>query len=146
MDGQPEKEEDFKAWFKHLIEIYWLFSFAAGSSKTGSYKHRIAAFLVRLITSKKKLLHKAKRLHSKYPYEASRYVGSIESCYNMVEERFEKQCFEKSIELEFEGHKFRAPIGYDDVLKSIYGDYMKLPPPEERVGHRLTKMYWKENC
>ncbi len=145
LDGQPTGEEDFKTWFKDLIRIYWLFYFAAGSSKTGSYKHKIACFLTKLITSKKKLLDKAGRLHRKYPYETSEYVGAVEGYFNKVGDRFKKQCFEESIVLKFEGHDFKAPIGYDDVLKSQYGDYMKLPPPEERVTHHINKMYWKED-
>ena len=146
LDGQPEGEEDFKIWYKKLIRLYLLFYFVAGNNRIGSYKHRITVFLAKPIATRKRLLNMAGRFHSKYPYETSKYVGSIEAYLNEIGDRFEKQCFEKSILLEFEGHKFRAPIGYDDVLKSIYGDYMKLPPPEERVGHRLTKMYWKENC
>ncbi len=38
------------------------------------------------------------------------------------------------IEIEYEGHLFWGPREYDAYLKSRYGDYMKLPPAEKRIG------------
>ena len=32
---------------------------------------------------------------------------------------------------------------YDKVLRHTYGDYMKLPPKEERIGHHYYKVYQK---
>lgn len=43
--------------------------------------------------------------------------------------------FAKSVEVEFEGKMFPAPIGYDQVLRFWYGDYWKYPPKEERIPH-----------
>jgi lipopolysaccharide cholinephosphotransferase len=46
---------------------------------------------------------------------------------------------------EFEGYQFRIPIGYDRILKNIYGNYMELPPVEKRVPKesKVLKYYWK---
>lgn len=44
-----------------------------------------------------------------------------------------RKCFDDFIELEFEGYKFKAFKDYDTYLSTYYGDYMKLPPKEERV-------------
>ena len=43
--------------------------------------------------------------------------------------------FSSAIEWDFEGFKFPIPVGYDRFLKIMYGDYMKLPPVEERGHH-----------
>ena len=43
----------------------------------------------------------------------------------------------------FNGEKFRIPDDYDSILRSIYGDYMKLPPKEEQVGHHFYTVYRK---
>ena len=44
-------------------------------------------------------------------------------------------CFENYVDLEFEGKKFKAFRDYDLYLSTLYGDYMKLPPVEQRVSH-----------
>ena len=42
--------------------------------------------------------------------------------------------YQGDLSCEFEGHAFNIPNGYDEILKVKYQDYMKLPPPEKRVG------------
>lgn len=51
---------------------------------------------------------------------------------------FQRADFEDIIELPFENVKMPCPVGYDDFLTAVYGDYMKLPPKEEQVPlHKL---------
>lgn len=46
-------------------------------------------------------------------------------------------------QLPFEGELFSAPCNYDKMLKVIYGDYMQLPPEEERTVKHSFNAYWK---
>lgn len=47
-----------------------------------------------------------------------------------------KEWFEHTKEVPFEKIKIQIPIGYDGILKTHYGDYMKFPPVNQRVsGH-----------
>ncbi len=43
-------------------------------------------------------------------------------------------CFEKYIDTDYEGHKFRIFADYDRYLTLLYGDYMTPPPPEKQKG------------
>ncbi len=42
----------------------------------------------------------------------------------------------------FENYEFFIPVGWDEILKRCYGDYMQLPPEEKRVTHHLYKAFW----
>lgn len=41
--------------------------------------------------------------------------------------------FQNLIDIEFNGKKYSAVSGYDAYLRKTYGDYMQLPPEEERI-------------
>ena len=42
-----------------------------------------------------------------------------------------------SVDIEFEGRMYKTMVGYKDYLERTYGDYMKLPPIEQRVTHQF---------
>lgn len=44
----------------------------------------------------------------------------------------------------FENEFFYIASGYDNILRSIFGDYMRLPPEEKRHSHSLSSFYWKD--
>lgn len=48
--------------------------------------------------------------------------------------------FEDLIEVEFEQEMFLGCRDYDFYLKIKYGDYMKLPPVEERKVHPVEEI------
>lgn len=52
-----------------------------------------------------------------------------------ITEYFPKELYETSAKLEFEGETFNVPGQYRKNLEVIYGDYMQLPPEEDRIGH-----------
>lgn len=39
--------------------------------------------------------------------------------------------------LKFEGVDVKVPLHYKEYLTHVYGDYMKLPPPEKRIPHHF---------
>ncbi len=56
---------------------------------------------------------------------------------------FPIEWFEHYEDVEFEGHKFKAIRDRKKFLELRYGDYMKLPPKEERISHHPYKFYEK---
>lgn len=53
----------------------------------------------------------------------------------------DKKVFDSFIDHVFEGKMYKIPIGYDEWLTECYGDYMQLPPVEQRVTHHSFKAY-----
>jgi len=56
-------------------------------------------------------------------------------CNNYPRSKFEKDDIFPATTVEFEGAQFPAPANIHKYLEMDYGDYMKLPPPEEQVVH-----------
>lgn len=48
---------------------------------------------------------------------------------------FDSADFELSTTLPFEGREWPVPKNYDKVLRSVFGDYMQLPPEDQRGAH-----------
>lgn len=55
---------------------------------------------------------------------------------------FDKSIFATTLYKEFEGRLYPVPVGFDAVLRIVYGDYMKVPPESERISHGI-KVYLK---
>lgn len=142
LDGQPLKEKNFQRWKKKLIRIYYLHFLCILDLRTDSLKKKLIVPFLRLILKKNKILKFAQKLHEKYPYNSSEYVGVVESVYVDEGDRIEKEVYSSYEYKEFEGKKFRVPLGYHSILTNIYGNYMKIPPVEKRFTHHSNNCYW----
>lgn len=70
--------------------------------------------------------------------EAGYYV-CFGSPYRRIKNYYPIDCFNAIENLYFEGKKYPVPVGYEEVLSTLYGDYNLLPPEHERVGHLPEK-------
>lgn len=144
IDGMPASDAEYKRWRRKLIWYYKNFD-AAKQLKTGTFKHHVKLFLMgSWFIPANYWLDKAAKLHAKYPLNSSAYAGSMETPYNVTGNRVRKECFDGFVMADFEDTKFRIPVGYDEILRSIYGDYMKLPQVELQVTHHINNVFWKE--
>lgn len=66
---------------------------------------------------------------------------NIYSTYSMEKEKISSKCVENPIEIYFEGEKFWS-LGYLDMyLTHLYGDYMKMPPQNERKSNVHEELF-----
>ena len=70
------------------------------------------------------------------PFDTSPYAGVLLGSYG-VREVVKKTVFDALIDLPFEGKQFPSIKEYDTYLRAIYGEYMTLPPVEQRISHHL---------
>lgn len=52
-----------------------------------------------------------------------------------------RDAFDDVVKVRFEGKFYSAPIGFDEWLTNYYGDYMQLPPEDNRVSHHSYEAY-----
>lgn len=71
-------------------------------------------------------------------------AGSLLGPYGM-REILNAEYLEGSVQVEFEGRLLPAPAGFDNILTSIYGDYMKLPAIEKRLPHHSFEAFERRN-
>lgn len=67
------------------------------------------------------------------------YIANFASSYVISREIFAADMFEPARTVDFEGMEVTIPAKAEEMLTTIYGDYMKLPPVEERVcRHKMN--------
>ena len=102
------------------------------------------AYLYAKLKGNKFFLKELQRLSTKYSYEESKYVACIAwpAGYKYGRERdvFEKTIFD-TILAPFEDSSFPIPVGYDEFLKTTYGDYMTLPDENGKKTHHTYIAY-----
>lgn len=80
----------------------------------------------------------------KTDYDSANWVGTVVGIHSGKFRPFHKEWFD-ACEVEYEGYMLIAPKGYDKILSSIYGDYMQLPPENNRVTTHTDKFIWLNN-
>ncbi|MBQ8546301.1 MAG: LicD family protein [Clostridia bacterium] len=142
LDGQPEKLEDFEKWYNKKYRLYRLHNVSIIDPKALSIKKRIVRPFIKFLGRDKKYLRKAEKLNNEYAFSECEYVGSTAGLSNSKRNRYHRTCYEKTIDVLFDGHTFKAPVGYDEILTAMYGDYMK--PPKSTQSTHVNECYLKE--
>ncbi|EHF01303.1 hypothetical protein HMPREF1008_01783 [Olsenella sp. oral taxon 809 str. F0356] len=144
-DGVPADDIAFYHQVKHierLRRILLLSTSRKGMSNRGK-KVALAKDMVRPFLKLYGSYRIAKRLDavcSQLPFETAEFVGGITGMYGL-KERWAKADMLPQTSFEFEGLELLGYRNYDKYLSNIYGDYMQLPPEEERLPHP-DDFYW----
>ena len=69
------------------------------------------------------------------------FVVNIASTYKIQRETYKMEWFSSTAKLPFEDTCGVAPVGYDSLLKRLYGDYMTPPPEDKRGGHNVDDQF-----
>ncbi len=114
------------------FEIEWLFDLHKNNKKN-LFIIKLAHFLGRFKSTDKKLAL-IKKLH----VSDSKNSMYFTSCSDLTNAIFNKEWFKESINMKYEDLDVSVPVGYDEVLKAKYGDYMQFPPEEKRFTSILS--------
>lgn len=115
-------------------------------NKETSFKNKVlkgtANCLIKLIGIRRSYGYLVEYVKKK-DFNRSYWIASAVGGAGIEKELIERKYFDDVVEMEFEGNLFFAPAGYDVYLKNLYGDYMKLPPKEQRIAPHRGKIWWK---
>lgn len=102
---------------------------------------KFPVFLYSKIRGKNGFQKKLKKLERLIDYDKSNYVGCVVWLSGGMKDIFPRNWFDKYCMKQFDKYQFRIPQEYDKILTHIYGDYMKLPPKEQQIGHHNYSVY-----
>lgn len=146
MDYLPEDLNESEKLYKKLDILKKIYTLKViKQNRNRKITKEIILYVSKIIfsfISIKKLVQRIINMTKRYRDKPSNYVGC--AVWGNMGERVEKEAFSNSIDANFEGYIFKVPIGYDTYLKNVYGDYMELPPLEQRKAHHSYQAFWKD--
>lgn len=83
----------------------------------------------------------ANKASNKPEKKGSAYVDCKTWCVYVARRIHRAEAFADLVEIEFEGQKFPAPVGWDKYLTDLYGDYLPEPPKEKLRTYNSFKAY-----
>lgn len=129
-----------------LRKKFWVnlcFAFTLDLKKT-KLKNAFIKKIIFKILGKEGAFKKMERVCRKYDFNKSKNVGVTVITQYGNREIMPKEALLPDSPVTFEGMEFKAPHNPDFYLKSLYGDYMQLPPEEKRRTHGLEAYLLEE--
>lgn len=151
LDGLPSDETLFQNYIKEIRVLQSkLWRLRSGKflklSETGSLKNLVLCLIKRILYSHydmTELLNQYSNLIQRYDFESADYYGQLCSADFPEKEHNPKSDFESYIKKQFCDMEFYVMNGYDNVLRRYFGNYMELPPEDQRHGHEYNRYFWK---
>lgn len=141
LDGLPENFDELKQIYKKAHFYRTIFGLCDAILGYGtSFRKRILKYILKpiaLLYTRQRALNNLNKLSIRYDYDISDYVGAISMGLYGTSERMLKLGIGEGCEVEFENEKFNTFCCWDSYLKSLYKDYMQLPPIEKRKNHHF---------
>ncbi len=143
-DLASAKKRFFKRRFARELLVAWNWKrFEKNPRKSFTYNlPKFLFFLMSRFVSNVPLIASINRYYDAFQSEKSAYVGIVCGAYRS-REIMPSSVYEAYTDITFEGKTFKAISRFDEYLTTIYGDYMQLPPENQRVTHHDFKAYWK---
>lgn len=141
IDGLPDNDRTISAYYRKIRFLEKLWSNQVLTSRLTitsqmPLKKRCKILIARVLgmfVKKEHIIDSFVRASSKYDFNtASRCCVVTEGHFI-----FDKEAISEYTLLPFEGNSFMAAKGYDELLHSLFGNYMELPPVEQRINHGL---------
>ena len=139
-DVENERYNKRKAFFlKWLFSIESIMHLGDDRKIKGRIKRSIAN-IMRDTGCAHSMVKQLDRSIGRLDYNTSTYVA-VQELYSDKYIRWKKIQFGEGAKLKFENEYFTVPSDYIRILESTYGDFMTLPPVEDRQTTHFEKYY-----
>jgi len=145
LDGMPENEDEQNRILRKiriLSKLYVVanYRFNTGSTTLVRWIKNLLYPVSRLVSSRW-VCRRLNALCAAYPYDESVMVANV-VWGEEKKDIMPRAWYDSSVAGVFEHNEISIPAAYHQILKQLYGDYMQLPPEEERIVHEF-EAYWK---
>ena len=139
LDEIPDSPKERKKYFQRLARLTKMRRFALGIPPKGGMVNKVKYLVQKAIYRVVYHSPDAAELYRAYQKEAACYAGT--GCRQLAHRDFgyhekfiwDKQDWDRIVQLPFEDMMLNAPAGYDAILKHQFGDYMQFP--KDRSTH-----------
>lgn len=144
LDFQPDDEGEANNWAQHLKflkNIRTIKNIRISSARP--LINNIMILLCRIIAfpiPMRWLVIRIDKLAQKYSGKTDGFVGNMT---NGLAYKERTPYAKKLVDVEFEGKLFKAVDNYDQYLRGLFKDYMKLPPIDKRKSTHSAIAFWK---
>lgn len=140
-DKVPDDDSDRRKIKRIITLLTKVYNRKLDFSYELSFKYKLLKLMCSCI-SVSMLYSLINNIAKKYAQEDVKELGPMVGWGQFNDGPVPKCAFDEYMDVEFEGHIFKAITGYDKYLKGTYGDYMQLPPISERVpSHNFDAFY-----
>ena len=151
IDGAPDTEEERQKQMANIVHQNKLLNIlrikkgyrSVWRAKTFRFQIRLLIKKILVLFVKTDVLYDYINMCKKYDYNNANMVVDVACPFYREREYHRKEVMKDFMLHSFENVEFYIMTGYDEYLRDIYGDYMKLPPVEKRTTtHTFNSFYW----
>ena len=125
-----------------LLQLMWAMTFALFNAQRlpdnkGPIYRALAGYIYKIFSSQAIRYHIwrfAEKRMTQYDFDTSDECTELIGSLKGMKLRHPREDFASVVYKDFEGHQIPVMKGYERYLRLIWGDYMQLPPVEQRVA------------
>lgn len=143
--GKHKITADVHGTLLYFLRKFFMLKYQTCFPEGRLLKNSVLKTLKRIMNIRKKSLagYAVKKFSKFYKYRNSKYVNCPLWADEYITGNIPGKWLEKTLRVKFEGIDVDIPAEYDKILTALFGDYMELPPENQRVMHHFYKTFKK---